>query len=187
MPLWGNSTADESRPKWLRADDKPANNLNECFADERGWVIRHADGNEEVLCAIGGLAGAGTTNVGLGNATIVRVFFGATGYSTSSTGTVNVQYNEKVDVKNLAATLNVTASIAGTLVAYATTTTANKTVGFAFTTPAAAQTLVVPGQTIAGIITDTSTAVDSDKIFISTEVTGAGGSGITTTVGVTTT
>jgi len=144
-------------------------------------VIRHADGNEEVLCAIGGLAGAGSTTAGLGNATIVRVYLGATGYSTSSTGTVYVQYNEKVDVKNLAATLNVTASIAGTLVAYATTTTANKTVGFAFTTPAAAQTLVVAGQTIAGIITDTSTAVASDKIFISTEVTGAGGSGIVTT------
>lgn len=186
MPLWGNSTSDESRPKWLRAGDKPANDLNECFADQRGWVIRHADGNEEVLCAIGGLGGSGDDD-DLGNATIVRVYFGATGYSTSSTGTVYVQYNEKVDVKNLAATLNVTASIAGTLVAYATTATAATTVGFAFTTPAAAQTLVIPGQTIAGIITDTSTAVASDKIFVSTEVTGAGGSGITTTVGVTTT
>lgn len=187
MPLWGNSTSDESRPKWLRAGDKPANDLNNCFADERGWVIKHADGNEEVLCAIGGLAGAGSTTAGLGEATIVRVYFGATGYSTSSTGTVYVQYNEKVDVKNLAARLNVTASIAGTLVAYATTTTAAATVGFAFTTPAAAQTLVIPGQTIVGVITDTSTSVASDKIFVSTEVTGAGGSGITTTVGVTTT
>lgn len=187
MPLWGNSTTDEKRPTWLRAGDKPANDLNECFADARGWVVRHADGNEEVICAIGGLAGAGSTTDGLGNATIVRVFFGATGYSTSSTGTVNIQYNEKVDVKNLAATLNVTASVAGTLVAYATTTTANKTVGFAFTNPGVAQTLTIAGQTIAGIITDTSTAVASDKIFISTEVTGAGGSGITTTVGVTTT
>lgn len=181
MPLWGNSTSDESRPKWLRADDKPANDLNKCFADERGWVIKHADGNEEVLCAIGGLAGAGSTTAGLGEATIVRVYFGATGYSTSSTGTVYVQYNEKVDVKNLAARLNVTASLAGTLVAYATTTTAAATVGFAFTTPAAAQTLVIPGQTITGIITDTSTSVASDKIFVSTEVSGAGGSGIVTT------
>lgn len=181
MPLWGNSTADESRPKWLRAGDKPANDLNQCFADQRGWVIRHADGNEEVICAIGGLS------TSIGNATILRVFFGATGYSTSSTGTVNVQYNEKVDVKNLAATLNVTGSIDGTIVAYATTTTANTTVGFAFTTPGVEQTLVIPGQTIVGIITDTSSTVASDKIFISTEVTGAGGSGITTTVGVTTT
>ena len=187
MPLWGNSTSDESRPKWLRQGDKPANDLNQCFADERGWVIRHADGNEEVLCAIGGLSGAGTTDTGLGNATIVRVYFGATGYSTATTGTVYVQWNEKVDVQNLAATLNVTASIAGTLVAYATTAAAATTVGFAFTTPAAAQTLVIPGQTISGIITDTSTSVASDKIFISTEVNGAGGSGITTTVGVTTT
>jgi hypothetical protein len=187
MPLWGNSTSDEKRPTWLRAGDKPANDLNQCFADERGWVIKHADGNEEVIVAIGGLAGAGTTNVGLGNATILRVYFGATGYSTSSTGTVYVQYNEKVDVKNLAATLDVTGSVSGTLVAYATTTTAATTVGFAFTTPGVAETLVIPGQTIAGIITDTSTAVASDKIFVSTEVTGAGGSGITTTVGVTTT
>lgn len=187
MPLWGNSTADESRPKWLRADDKPANNLNECFADERGWVIRHADGNEEVLCAIGGLAGGGTTDTGLGNATIIRVFFGSTGFTTASTATVNVQYNEKVDVQNLAATLNVTGSVDGTLVAYATTTTAATTVGFAFTAPGVEQTLTIPGQTIVGIITDTSTTVVSDKIFISTEVTGAGGSGITTTVGVTTT
>jgi hypothetical protein len=61
--------------------------------------------------------------------------------------------------KNLAATLNVTGSVSGTLVAYATTVTAATTVGFAFTTPAAAQTLIIPGQTITGIITDTSTAV----------------------------
>lgn len=181
MPLWGNSTSDESRPKWLREDDKPANDLNECFADERGWVVRHPNGFEEVLVAIGGLAGAGTTNTALGNATIVRVYFASTGFTTSSTGTVYVQYNEKVDVKNLAATLNVTGSSSGTLVAYATTTTASNRVGFAFTTPATAQTLTIPGQTIVGIITDTSTSVASDKIFISTEVTGAGGRGITTT------
>ena len=181
MPLWGNSTSDESRPKWLREGDKPANDLNECFADERGWVIKHADGNEEVIVAIGGLSGYATTNTGLGNATIVRAYFGATGYSTSSTGTVYVQWNEEVDVQNLAATLNVTGSVSGTLVAYATTTTANKRVGFAFTTGSTAETLTLPGQTIVGVITDTSTSVASDKIFVSTEVTGAGGSGIVTT------
>jgi hypothetical protein len=186
MPLWGNSTSDEKRPTWLRADDKPANDLNQCFADERGWVIRHADGNEEVLVAIGGLSGAGSTTAGLGNATILRVYFGATGFATDSTGTVFVQYNEEVDVKNLAATLNVTGSVSGTLVAYATTATAATTVGFAFTTGSGDETLTIPGQTIVGIITDTSTAVASDKIFISTEVTGSGGSGITTTAGVST-
>jgi hypothetical protein len=181
MPLWGNSTSDESRPKWLREGDKPANDLNECFADERGWVIKHADGNEEVLVAIGGLSGYATTDTGLGNATIVRVYFGSTGFSTSSTGTVYVQWNEEVDVQNLAATLNVEGSVSGTLVAYATTTAANTTVGFAFTTGATAESLVIPGQTIVGVITDTATSVASDKIFISTEVTGSGGSGITTT------
>jgi hypothetical protein len=187
MSLWGNSTADEKRPTWLRPGDSPANDLNECFADERGWVIRHADGNEEVLVAIGGLAGAGSTTAGLGAATIVRVFFSKTGFGTDSTGTVFVQYNEKVDVKNLAATLQVEGSVDGTLVAYATTTTANKRVGFAFTTPGAEQTLVIPGQSIVGIITDTSTNVASEKIIVSTLVTGAGGSGVTTTAGVSTT
>jgi hypothetical protein len=188
MPLWGNSTSDEKRPTWLRAGDGPANNINECFADERGWVIKHADGNEEVIVAIGGLSGYGTTDQGLGAATIVRVFFSKTGFGTDSIGTVFVQYNEKVNVKNLAATLEVEGSIDGTLVAYATTTTANKRVGFAFTTPGAEQTLVIPGQTIVGIITDTSTSVASDKIFISTEVTAAGGgTGVTTTAGVSTT
>lgn len=186
MPLWGNSTSDEKRPTWLREGAGPANDLNNCFADERGWVLKHASGFEEVIVAIGGLSGYGTTDQGLGNATIVRVFFGATGYATSSTGTVFVQYNEKVDVKNLAATLNVVGSVSGTLVAYATTATAATTVGFAFTTGADEETLVIPGQTIVGIITDTSTSVASDKIFVSTEVTGAGGSGITTTAGVNT-
>jgi hypothetical protein len=187
MPLWGNSTSDEKRPTWLREGDGPANNLNECFADERGWVIKHADGNEEVIVAIGGLSGYGTTDQGLGAATIVRVFFSKTGFGTASTGTVFVQYNEKVDVKNLAATLQVEGSIDGTIVAYATTTTASKRVGFAFTTPADEQTLVIPGQSIVGIITDTSTNVASEKIIVSTLVTGAGGSGVTTTAGVSTT
>jgi hypothetical protein len=186
MPLWGNSTSNEKRPTWLRAGAGPANDLNECFADERGWVIKHADGNEEVIVAIGGLSGYGTTDQGLGAATIVRVFFSKTGFGTDSTGTVFVQYNEKVDVKNLAATLEVEGSIEGTIVAYATTTS-SKRVGFAFTTPGAEQTLVIPGQTIVGIITDTSTNVASEKIIVSTLVTGAGGSGVTTTAGISTT
>ena len=185
MPLWGNSTSDEKRPTWLREGDKPANDLNECFADERGWVIKRADGTEEVLVAISGLSGVGTTT-GLGNATIVRVYFSNTGFATNTTGLVYVQYNEKVDVKNLAATLNVTGSVSGTLVAYATTATAATRVGFAFTTGGTNETLTIAGQTIVGVITDTSSTTASDKIFISTEVTGSGGSGVTTTAGVST-
>ena len=190
MPLWGNSTSDESRPKWLREDDKPANDLNSCFADERGWVIKHADGNEEVIVAIGGLAGAGTTNVGLGNATIVKVYFTSTGFSTSTYGTfVEVLYNEKVDVQGAAATLVVDGSVsgAGAFVGYAVTVNGDNKVGFAFTTGASAETLTIPGQTIVGVITDTSTAVASDLVFLSTEVSGAGPtgpSGLSTTAAV---
>jgi hypothetical protein len=36
MPLWGNSTSDESRPKWLRAGDKPANDLSVLLMREVG-------------------------------------------------------------------------------------------------------------------------------------------------------
>ena len=189
MPLWGNSTSDESRPKWLIAGDYPANNLNECFADERGWVLRHQDGTEEVLVAIGGLAGAGTTNLGLGNATIVKVHFTSATIGTSAYGTfVEVQYNEKVDVQNLGATLVVDGSVsgAGAFVGYAITTSGSNKVGFAFTAGATAETLTIPGQTIVGLITDTSTAVASDLVFTAAEVAGANvnGTGITTTASV---
>ena len=189
MPLWGNSTSDESRPKWLIAGDYPANNLNECFADERGWVLRHKDGTEEVLVAIGGLAGAGTTDVGLGNATIVKVHFTSPTLGTSTYGTfVEVQYNEKVDVKNLGATLVVDGYVsgAGAFVGYAITVNGDNKVGFAFTTAASAETLTIPGQTIVGLITDTSTAVASYLVFTSVEVAGSNveGTGITTTTAV---
>lgn len=44
MPLWGGSSADESKPKWLTIDQK-ANT----FATNSGWVYRHPSGDEEVI------------------------------------------------------------------------------------------------------------------------------------------
>ena len=52
MSLWGNSDADEAKPKWLTAAEKKLT-----FATARGWVFKKSDNHqEEVLCAIGELA-----------------------------------------------------------------------------------------------------------------------------------
>ena len=52
MALWGVSTADEAKPKWLTAEQK-----KNVYATDRGWVQLNGKGLEEVIVAIGGLAG----------------------------------------------------------------------------------------------------------------------------------
>lgn len=183
MPLWGKSQSDESRPKWLREQDLPANNLNTCFADERGWVIRHANGFEEVIACIGGLGGAGSTDL-LGNATIAGVFFKASTYARGNTGTVVVSYNEKVTVTS-GATLVVTGSVSGAITATAAGQTGVQQAEFNFVVPSgSAQTLSIAAQTISGTIVDLGTATASDKVFVAGDVQGAGGRGTTKTIAV---
>jgi hypothetical protein len=182
MPLWGNSTSDESRPKWLRENDEPANNLNTAFADERGWVIKHANGYEEVVVCIGGLGGAGATDK-LGNATIAGVYFNAASYAQNATGTVVVNYNEKVTVTS-GATLVVTGSVSGPITATAAGQTGVQQAEFGFVVPSGTQTLSIAAQTISGTIVDLGTATASDKVFVSGDVQGAGGKGTTKTIAV---
>lgn len=177
MALWGNSTSDESRPKWLRENDNPGNDLNNCFADERGWVLRHPNGYEEVLVTVSGLS------TKLGNATIAGVYFKATSYAKNATGTVVVNYNEKVTVSN-GATLTVTGSVSGVTTATAATQTGVQKAEFTFTVPNTTQTLSIAGQTISGTIVDVGTATASDKVFVTGEVKGAGGVGVVKTISV---
>lgn len=182
MPLWGNSTSDESRPKWLRENDEPANNLNTAFADERGWVIKHANGFEEVIVCIGGLGGAGATDK-LGNATIAGVYFKAATYAQGATATVVVNYNEEVTVTS-GATLVVTGSVTGAITATAAGQTAVQQAEFNFVVPSGAQTLSIAAQTISGTIVDAGTATASDKAFLITDVQGVAGRGTTKTIAV---
>lgn len=96
MALWGTTvTADESKPKWLTAAQK-----KEAFATDRGWVVLNGKGNEEVLCAIGGLSGGTSGTVGLGAATITSTDFVTTAFDVSAGGNIDVRviYNEKVTV-----------------------------------------------------------------------------------------
>ena len=183
MPLWGKSTSDESRPKWLRPEDQPANNLNTAFADARGWVIKHANGFEEVIATISNLGGAGSTDL-LGNATIAGVYFAAKTYARNATGTVTVNYNELVTVTS-GATLAVTGSVTGAITATAAGQTGVQQVAFTFTVPNVAETLSIAAQTISGTIVDRGTATASDKVFVAGDVINtAGGTGTVKTIAV---
>ena len=94
MALWGVSTTDESKPKWLTAEQKKT-----VFATDRGWVQLNGKGNEEVICAIGELAGVSTTT-GIGAATVTSVEFVTTSFDVSDGGNIDVRviFNEKVTV-----------------------------------------------------------------------------------------
>ena len=89
MALWGNTDADEAKPKWLTTDEKDTT-----FATERGWVKLDGKGNEEVLCAIGELS------TSVAGADITRVAFVSTAFDKSDGGNIDVRvtFNEKVTV-----------------------------------------------------------------------------------------
>lgn len=52
MTLWNKEKSDgaldydDSKPNWLTDDEKAR-----CYCDDRGWVLVHLNGNEEVLVA----------------------------------------------------------------------------------------------------------------------------------------
>lgn len=104
MALWGAYETDESKPKFLTAEQK-----KNTYATDRGWVYKHPNGDEEVLVAIGELAGtSGTTN--LGEATINSVAFTTTAFSAAAGGdiVIEVVYNEKVTVDTTGGTPTIT-------------------------------------------------------------------------------
>ena len=98
MPLWGNSDADESKPKNLTTAEK-----KEVYATASGWVREagsalsgnnNANADVELLVAISGLA----TN--LGAADITEIEWITTAFDKSDGGTLSlrVSFNEAVDV-----------------------------------------------------------------------------------------
>ena len=168
MALWGISTSDESKPKWLSTDDKART-----FADSRGWVYTQPGGMEEVLCAIGGLA----TSLAAG--TISSIEYVTTSFSEAAGGNIDIRvnYNEKVtvDTSGGTPTLVVTNDQAGGgtdatfTAAYQSGSSTNR-LTFRATFAAADggvaedDVLTVAAQNIAlnsGTIVDTGTAVNS--------------------------
>lgn len=120
MPLWGTSaTSAANKPKWLPNDANSPYDKTKVYATQAGWVQRagsSATGNgntsaqEEVLVAIGGLAGA-SASVGLKHPTLTnhRVVTSAD-HGTSNNIVFEVSYDEKVTyTAGTAATLVLTA------------------------------------------------------------------------------
>tara|TARA_B100001250_G_scaffold409942_1_gene435339 strand:- start:12414 stop:12983 length:570 start_codon:yes stop_codon:yes gene_type:complete len=90
MSLWGNSDADEAKPKWLTAADKKLT-----YATASGWVYKKSDNHqEEVIAAIQNLA------TSIGQADIVAIDWVSTAFDKSDGGTLSatVTFNEKVTV-----------------------------------------------------------------------------------------
>ena len=105
MPLWGTTaTAATNKPKFLTNDANSDYDVTKVYATNAGWVQRAgtaATGNgntgaqEEVLVAIGGLAGT-STSTGLKRPTITRVRWGESAYTGAVSITVNVTWDEAV-------------------------------------------------------------------------------------------
>ena len=98
MALWGASTSDEAKPKWMTTADK-----KQVFATTAGWVKEswNADsGNDNTSAAPEVLVCIGDLTVSLGAATITSCEFINTTWDASDGDTLQcrVRWNEAVDV-----------------------------------------------------------------------------------------
>lgn len=65
MTLWNKEKVDgvlddnDNKPNWLSEDEK-----KRCYCDDRGWVLVHLNGSEEVLVAGAGLNEPGDSTTG---------------------------------------------------------------------------------------------------------------------------
>ena len=105
MPLWGTThDAIDNKPQHLVDDANSDYDITRAFASNKGWMMRNsaATGNDntaaddEVLVAIGGLAGT-STSTGLKRPTITRVRWGQSAYVAATAITVEVTWDELVE------------------------------------------------------------------------------------------
>ena len=98
MALWGNSTSDESKPKWLTAEQK-----EDIIANEHGWVAvpggkftgnGNANASPEILCFIKGLSG----KVGVASDLSFDLNFSSWSRAAGGTLSVTANFNEAVTV-----------------------------------------------------------------------------------------
>ena len=105
MPLWGTTaTAATNKPKFLTNDVNCKYDITKVRATNRGWEQRagssatgngNVDADNEILVAIGGLAGV-TTSTGLKHPTITRIRWGEAAYVAATAITVLVTWDEQV-------------------------------------------------------------------------------------------
>ena len=174
MASWGNSDADESKPKWLTDAQK-----KEVYANNSGWVVEAGstmtgNGNTsaapEVLCCVGDLA------VALGAADITQIEWITTAFDKSDGGTLSlrVRFNEAVDIDTSGGVpylliTNQTSSSRNVQAPYASGTGSNeivftKTIAAANAATNASDVLKVAADAIAlnsGTIKDAGTSTNS--------------------------
>ena len=98
MALWGNSTSDESKPKWLTTEQK-----EDIIANEHGWVAvpggkftgnGNTSASPEILCFIKGLSG----KVGVASDLSFDLNFSSWSRAAGGTLSVTANFNEAVTV-----------------------------------------------------------------------------------------
>ena len=104
MSLWGtDGDAVTNKPKFLTDDANSDYDITKSYASNSGWMMRNSsatgngnvDADDEVLVAIGGLAGT-STSTGLKRPTITRVRFGEAAYTGAVAITVEVTWDEQI-------------------------------------------------------------------------------------------
>ena len=110
---------NEVKPQYLDRTN-PMGKLDDCFANNHGWGLRHSKSTtdpsrywDELLVAIGDLAGGSSATAGLGEATIDSIRFSGLSSGTSdssptysvgsgatlATAYVKLQYSEPIDLE----------------------------------------------------------------------------------------
>ena len=110
---------NEVKPQYLDRTN-PMGKLDDCFANNQGWWLRHSKSTtdpsrywDELLVAIGDLAGDDSASTGLGEATIDSIRFSGLSSGTSdssptysvgsgatlATAYVKLQYSEPIDLE----------------------------------------------------------------------------------------
>ena len=195
MPLWGNTAAAATnKPKFLTDDANSDYDITRSYASSSGWMMRNSsatgngnvDADDEVLVAIGGLAGT-STSTGLGRPTITRVRFGESSYTGAVAITVEVTWDEKIKyVAGTAGTLavvstgtNITCTATHIDGVSITDGLQGNTVRFAGTTVDQNATLSIADDTVIGDpdlkSIDTSTALNAGSKTITAAVKTASG------------
>ena len=190
MSNWGATDSDESKPKWLTADQK-----EDVFANASGWVVKagstmtgngRTGADPEVLVALGSLA------TSLGQATIDSVDFNLTSFDVSAGGDikVDVHYNEQVTVaggsplmvvtngqQGSGSAANFTLTMDGTLPVNSDKLTFSVSVGAAAGTVAAGDVLSIGAQTVdlnGGTMVDTIGGGNAERAISAAQGTAGG-------------
>lgn len=190
---------DEVKPQYLDRTN-PMGKLDDCFANNQGWWLRHSKSTtdpsrywDELLVAIGDLAGTSSATTGLGEATIDSIRFSGLSsgtsessptYSVGSGSTlancfVKLQYTEPVDLEyddtNMPTLVVVhTADSGGATTNYtATVSTGNSSVNGVEATGADVDTILLDSTDGTSDAGDDVIYEDNDRIAIQQQRSGS--------------